>query len=783
MAKAARFPVVLTAPLGAGVVVGLFVWRFCGGVFALWGKTWTPVEGGGRVPVEAALAGGVAACWLLWEMASRYLRDFRGVEIRAARRRMAWAFAPLAVLLLPLLGDAMGFGYSYLALDLFGVAAGATVWLLIAPFAATANPEWPGRKDASRAVAAGTVIFFVVFGALALLKFYALHFGYRDSGLYSEAVMNTLRGRFLHTNYYGGCYLGDHVSPILVAFCPIMALFPSAGTMLLVQAAALALGAPAVYRIARRALDSRLAGLLLAFGYLLNPVTDHLNFAHVWGFHVVTLAVPLLLWALDALLDGKDVRFFVLLFLALCCKEDVGVATFVLWPFIFFSLKRRKLALIVAVVGLAWAVVALKVVSPMFWGADYRYVSLRWGHLGKSTPEVLLNAPVEFLRVLPKTNRLAFLLHLVAPLAFAPLGAFWALLAFLPQAALLMISQTERFYSIMCQTTATLLPALFLAAVWAIKIQADRLGRRPEAWGGRWLAWAACGKVNRRVVGQALAAAVFACCLVFHVLLAPSPFSAAGKDVFSWDAVIPKPRLQGLWRLAKQIPPDASVAATDKIALHFIHQPNVYVADYKKLGTPEEAELDKADRVLLDLGLSEDIRHAYAIRDRLLKKRTHGLVASDEAFALFKKGAHTLRRKPVPDPEALAAAMPYHPVSPPDSPLQCLGMDIKPYGRGLYRVTSLWRVTEPIPDPVLPMLALRRADGREDILKPFYLFDGAFPVYLWRPGDVYLDETVADLAFRPDPKTTRVFTQPVIRESAQRRPTRAAPRGQAEETP
>ena len=769
MAKTVRLPTALAAPLGAGVVVGLFVWRFWGGVFALWGKTWTPpADGEGRVLVEWALAGGVAACWLLWEMASRYLREFRGVDLRASRRRMAWAFAPLAVLLLPLLGDALGFGYSYLALDLFGVAAGAVVWLLIAPFVAAANPEWPGRRGAARTVAAGTLLFFFVFGALALLKFYALHFGYRDSGLYSEAVVNTYRGRFLYTNYYHGCYLGDHVSPILVVFCPIMALLPSAGTMLLIQAAALALGAPAVYRIAHRALGSRLAALLLAFAYLLNPVTDHLNFAHVWGFHVVTLAVPLLLWALDALLEGKNVRFFLLLFFALCCKEDVAVATFLLAPFIFFSLKRRKLAVIVAAIGLAWAVVALKVVSPMFWGGEYRYVSMRWGGLGKSTPEILLNAPLEFFRVLPRTSRLAFLLHLVAPLAFAPLGALWALLAFAPSAALLVISQTERFYSIMCQTTATLLPALFLATVWAIKIRADRLGKRPEAWGGRWLAWAACVKVDRRVVAQALAAAVFACCLVFHVLLSPSPFSVAGKDVFSWDAVIPRPRLAGLWRLAKQVPPDASVAATDKIALHFIRQPNVYVADSKKLGTPEEAELDQADYVLLDLGLSEDIRHAYDIRDRLLRKRSHGLIASDESFALFKKGADTLRRKPVANPDALASAMPYHPVSPPDSPLQCLGMDIQPFGDGLYRLTSLWRVAEPIPDPVLPMLVLRRADGREERLKPFYLFDGAFPVYLWKPGAVYLDETVADLAFKPDPRTTRVFTQPVIRDSARR---------------
>ena len=747
-------------PTLAGILIGLFVWRYWGGRCALWGKTWTAPGPGepGRVALEWALAGGIGACWALWVLVSRCLRDFRGMRPAAARRRAARNFSPAGALLLPLAWDALGFGYSIFSLSFFGVVIGLTLWVSIAPFVALADVRWPGPKAARRALVAAMLVFFAVFGGVAVMKLQAQGFGYRDSGIYGEAIVNTLRGRFLYTNYYGGCYLGDHVSPIMVALCPFMAAFPSVATLLLIQAAALALAAPAVYRIGRRAMKSRLAGLLLALGYLANPVVDHLNFAHVWGFHVVTLAVPLMLWAFDALIAGRTARFWVFLVLALACKEDVAVVTFMLGPFIFFSLRRRGLAVVVSAVGLAWLVLSLKVVSPLFWGGEYRYFSLRWGHLGATTGQILLNAPLALVRALPETKRLAFLLHLAAPLAFAPLGAFWALLALVPSVALLIVSDEERFHSIMCQTTATLVPVLFLATAWAVRVQMKRLAGRRQAWGARLLERVSMSRPDRvRPVGQVLAAAPFVFCVVFHALLAPSPLAAVGPDVFNWYSVAPGPRSAALRRLAKRIPPDASVAATDKAAVHFIAQPDLYVVDVKKLGKREEAELDKAEYVLLDLRLPEDQRHSVPARDRLLKKKSHGLVAHDAGFALFRRGAETIRPRPVKDASAMAKRMAFRPPRSPLSTLVCLGADARPVGEGVYRITSLWTLRRKTGDAVIPKLLFRRSDGREAQLKPFILFDRTFPTYLWRPGESYLDATDVELPFAPDPANTELL--------------------------
>ena len=80
---------------------------------------------------------------------------------------------------------------------------------------------------------------------------------------------------------------------MVAAFAPLWWLWPSPSLLLVVQAAAVAAGAPAAYLLARRHLGSDWAGLAFALAYLLYPPTQWLV---VDDFHPVALATPLLLW-------------------------------------------------------------------------------------------------------------------------------------------------------------------------------------------------------------------------------------------------------------------------------------------------------------------------------------------------------------------------------------------------------------------------------------------------------------------------------------------------------
>ena len=750
----------------AAVLIGLFVWRYWGGQYSVWDKTWTPPAKGAapRIALEGSLLVSLGACFLLWYVAARLLAEFRGLKRRAAYGRAGRSFLP-ALALAPLMApDVLGQGHSIFSLSGFGLIIGAILWLMTVPFVTLADEAWPGPKRTRRVLALCMVLFLAVFGAIGVLKFYSLHFGYRDSGIFAEALMNTLRGRFLYTNYYHGCNLGDHVYPGLVLLLPAFAAWPSVPTLLICQAAALALGAVPMYLLGSRFLGSRLAGILMALAYLLNPAVEHLNSAHVWGFHEAPLCVPLLLWMFYAVWSGRVGWFFVALALALSIKEDVAVVIIMSGPFLFFGLRRRKLAFAASAIGAVWLFLCLQVISPMFWSAGkYRYLTMRWGGMGNSMTEIAVYAlthPLEMVSLALQRPRLAFMGHLLIPLALTPLGALWALLACLPSLGLLVISSAPRFYSIMGQTTATILPVLFVASVRAIHEEAGRQARTPGLRRVGWLARVSFSEPgNARAVGLALAALVFVFCLVFHTLIGPSPLTVAGKDVFDWYSVVPGPRSAAVSKLKTMIPPSASVAATDKVAAHFITQRDLFVADKAKLNTPDEQELDQAEYVVLDVFLSEDQRHARAVRDRLLKKGSHGLIADESGMLVFRRGAPTWRPKPVKDPVAAEARMMIRPDMDPGPYLRCHGVNVRTVASGRYRLSVLWSLRRKTDDDVFPMLIFAKADGRRAEVGPIWLFNGSYPTYLWPEGAHYLAEMVVDLAFEPKPEDTTLLVR------------------------
>jgi len=746
----------------AGVLLGLFVWRFWSGRYSVWASAWTPPEPGlARVDPVLAVTAAVVVCLALWAAAVWLLQAVRGLERGAALRRAALNFTPALGALALLAPEAWGGAYTIFSLAGFGVVAAAVLWLCLAPLIAAARPEWPGPRAARHALAAGIIAFFLLFGSLSVFKLYALHFGYRDSGMTAEALMNTLRGRFLYQNYYHACQLGDHVSPGLLLLLPVFALAPSAATLLLIQSAALALGAIPVYLMGRRSAGGRLAGLLLAGAWLLNPAVEHLNFAHVWGFHEITPAVPLLLAAFYAAWAGRTGLFFLFAALAMSFKEDVAAVVMMFGPFAFLSLKRRRLAVAAALVGAAWLFLALKVVAPAFWPEGrYRYFEMRWAHMGGSPAAVAvygLTHPLEMARLALETPRAAFVVSLLAPLAFAPLAAPWALLAALPSLGLLVVSNEPRFYSIMSQTTGSILPALALAAAWAVRAESERHARRPGAARARWLArLGLCAPGAAAPAAACLAALVFCFALVFHFLLSPSPLSAAGPDVFDWYSTMPGPRTAALYRIKALFPRDASLAATDKAAVHFTAQRDLFLVDRASLEEPRSADMDGADWVLLDMETLEDLRHAVPARDRLLRRGTHGVVARDSGFLLLKKGAPIWR--PAAATPAEAARMAFHPRTPNGAALRALGVDAAPLGGGRWRLRVLWRLERRVDEDLAPKLYFFKADGRQDQAGPLRPWDGAYPTYLWEPGAVHADELEVELPFELNPRDTLIAT-------------------------
>ena len=157
-----------------------------------------------------------------------------------------------------------------------------------------------------------------------------------DLGLHVQVWWNTAHGRLFASSIEVTNYLGDHVSPIILLLAPLYRLWPDPRLLLMLQAAALALGAWPLALLARHRLQASwpeqapLAALGLALIYLTYPA---LGFVNRFEFHEETLAVPLLLTAFWLHEVKRRGWLSMTLLLVLLVKEDAGltVAAFGLW--------------------------------------------------------------------------------------------------------------------------------------------------------------------------------------------------------------------------------------------------------------------------------------------------------------------------------------------------------------------------------------------------------------------------------------------------------------------
>jgi uncharacterized membrane protein len=231
------------------------------------------------------------------------------------------------------------------ALALAGLLLAAIAWLprpLVA-LAERLTPPLLRLDDWLRAgqrwsilLALAILVAAAVLAAYSIARHNAFNSKAYDLGLHAQVWWNTSQGRPFAGSVEVDNYLGDHVSPIILPLAPLYSLWPDARLLLLLQAAALAVGAWPLALLARRRLrphwpqGAHLAALLLAAIYLTYPA---LGFVNRFEFHEEVFAVPLLLLAFWALEARRLAVMSLALLLALLTKEDVGltVAAFGLW--------------------------------------------------------------------------------------------------------------------------------------------------------------------------------------------------------------------------------------------------------------------------------------------------------------------------------------------------------------------------------------------------------------------------------------------------------------------
>jgi uncharacterized membrane protein len=204
-------------------------------------------------------------------------------------------------------------------------------------------------------------IYILVFSTFSILSYRNFSMSAYDIGIHAQAIWKLSTGHGLFNTVRGLPIWGDHCWFVMVLYAPLYWIFPRVETLLALQSFALALGALPLAVIILRRGGGGLAALLFGCAWLLSPALQNMNLEN---YHPEVLAAPFLLWSIERADAQKWRGYWIAIGIALLCKEDVALTTFMIGCWVF--LKNKKAGFITIMVSLLWFFLCMKVFLPFF---------------------------------------------------------------------------------------------------------------------------------------------------------------------------------------------------------------------------------------------------------------------------------------------------------------------------------------------------------------------------------------------------------------------------------
>lgn len=516
-----------------------------------------------------------------------------------------------------------------------------------------------------RLVIGAAVLFWVICCVLVLQRYYNFYPTYVsfDQGIFNQVFWNSLHGRLFESSLSSTesslvmqgdvpdvSYqrLGQHFTPALLLWLPFYVLFPSPAGLSVLQVTLVTASGLVLYALARHYHPPRLSAWIAISFYGATAVIS----PTVANFHDIC-QIPLYIFGLLLALE-KRVGWLVwlLAILTLIVREDSGVVLFGIGFYLVASRRLPRIGLALCGLSLAYMLLLTNLVMPLF-SSDIseRFMIEQFGQFvdseEASTLQVLwgiLSNPgrliVELLT--PFNRTLRYLLGQWLPLAFVTVlsPSAWLLAGF-PTLKILIQREDITSLSLHLRYALTLVPGLFYGVILWWTHHRDLFERRRFR---RF--WALC----------------IALSLLFTVTSNPNRvLSFLIPDSFQpWVYVSPARQWQhsqAIRSLLVQIPPDASVTATDHIVAHLSNRREVLRFPTIRLRN----DADKVERVeyaVADLWYLEQYQVAFADYRKSLQlnaQRVADFLTKQYGLIDFQDGVALLRRRVGSDPTALAA--------------------------------------------------------------------------------------------------------------------------------
>ena len=316
-------------------------------------------------------------------------------------------------------------------------------------------------------------IYMVDMSYHAILRYETFKAGAFDLGNMDQVLWNTIHGRlFQFTNqaidWYGPpTRLAIHFEPIILPLSLLYAFHADPRILLVFQTLALVSGALPVFLLTRKYIPEwPILAPLMVTAYLLSPALLGLN---IFDFHPVSLATPLLLYAVLALTYKRYVWFLIACILACMCKEDVPLSVALLGILVIWKYKLPRLGTVLLIGGLLWSFLAFKFVIPHFYpGVQANNYWYRYETLGSSPGAAIANLVIHpwlLFTTFFTLDRIWYLVGLVRSVGFLSLLSPEWLLPVLPSLAVNVLSTDPNLYSGVYHYNATIIPFVMISAI------------------------------------------------------------------------------------------------------------------------------------------------------------------------------------------------------------------------------------------------------------------------------------------------------------------------------
>lgn len=473
--------------------------------------------------------------------------------------------------------------------------------------------------DLSELTCRRLVVFFAVAYALLFSLASALKFWWFGQGhdlvLHEQAIWNTVHGRIFEiTGFVRPSRLFGY-DPYLIELLvvPIYALLPSVHTLFVLQSIVIALGAPAVWRIARDTGLAPVVALLAVVVYLAYPTVQYTNMD---AFRERSFGLCFFLWAMWAFRQERWRTFLVFLILLIICRLEAALLASFFGVYALLTNRSRRYVVVPLVLGLGYFFIGNFVFVPLVnQGQPVSYVYEYFKPLGNSMGEVLwtvVSRPIFTAQATFSWSKVVYVLLLLLPAAGIPLLAPRELVFMLPVLGLNLLATKPELTNVRYWYSALLVGPLVVAFVVGLR----RLhGWWPRLRQQRWLT----------------IAPVLACLCAAHVVT-PNPIASLVRNRES------NMRIAAANEIVTRIPPDTRVAATTRLAPHLLRR---YLYYYP---LADQSVLAQLDYVAVDTTASsfkDPVRRAEL--EALRHSNEWEIILDQHGFQLFQRRTSSSR--------------------------------------------------------------------------------------------------------------------------------------------